>query len=104
MAQSMLMQAHSGAQANQAVFSSLKTRRYFLGMNLSHGGHLTHGSPVNISGMYYKAEAYGVDERGFINYEEVARKAHECKPKLIIAGASAYPRIIDFAKFKKIGR
>ncbi len=97
------VQAHSGAQANQAVFLAvLKPGDTFLGMNLSHGGHLTHGSPVNISGMYYKAEAYGVDERGFINYEEVARKAHECKPKLIIAGASAYPRIIDFAKFKKI--
>ncbi len=97
------VQAHSGAQANQAVFlAMLKPGDTFLGMNLSHGGHLTHGSPVNISGMYYKAESYGVNDQGFIDYEEVARKAHETKPKLIIAGASAYPRIIDFAKFKKI--
>ncbi|MGY3803679.1 serine hydroxymethyltransferase [Pigmentibacter ruber] len=97
------VQPHSGAQANQAVFLAvLKPGDTFLGMNLSHGGHLTHGSPVNISGMYYKAEAYGVDENGYINYEDVAKKAHECKPKLIIAGASAYPRAIDFAKFKKI--
>lgn len=71
-------------------------------MNLSHGGHLTHGSPVNISGLYYKAESYGVDDNGFINYDEVAQKARECQPKMIIAGASAYARSIDFAKFRKI--
>lgn len=97
------VQPHSGAQANQAVFlAMLKPGDTFLGMNLSHGGHLTHGSPVNLSGMYYKAESYGVDENGFINYEEVAKKARECKPKLILAGASAYARIIDFARFKAI--
>lgn len=97
------VQPHSGAQANQAVFLAfLKPGDTFLGMSLSHGGHLTHGSPVNISGLYYKAESYGVDDNGFINYEELAKKAHECKPKLILAGASAYPRTIDFAKFRQI--
>ncbi len=97
------VQPHSGAQANQAVFLAfLKPGETFLGMSLPHGGHLTHGSPVNISGLYYKAESYGVDDNGFINYEEVVKKAHECKPKLIIAGASAYARSIDFAKFRKI--
>ncbi|APJ02989.1 serine hydroxymethyltransferase [Silvanigrella aquatica] len=97
------VQPHSGAQANQAVFLAfLQPGDTFLGMSLSHGGHLTHGSPVNISGMYYKAESYGVDSNGFIDYAEVAKKAQECKPKLIIAGASAYARSIDFAKFRKI--
>ena len=97
------VQPHSGAQANQAVFLAfLKPGETFLGMSLPHGGHLTHGSPVNITGLYYKAESYGVDDNGFINYEELAKKAHECKPKLIIAGASAYARSIDFSKFRKI--
>lgn len=97
------VQPHSGAQANQAVFlSCLKPGDTILGMSLSHGGHLTHGSPVNLSGIYYKAESYGVDENGFINYDAVEKKALECQPKLIIAGASAYPRLLDFAQFKKI--
>jgi glycine hydroxymethyltransferase len=97
------VQPHSGAQANQAVFlSCLKPGDTILGMSLSQGGHLTHGSPVNLSGIYYKAESYGVDENGFINYDAVEKKALECQPKLIIAGASAYPRLLDFAQFKKI--
>lgn len=97
------VQPHSGAQANQAVFLAfLKPGETFLGMSLPHGGHLTHGSPVNISGLYYKAESYGVDANGFIDYEELAKKARECKPKIIIAGASAYPRVIDFAKFRQV--
>jgi glycine hydroxymethyltransferase len=97
------VQPHSGAQANQAVFlSCLNPGDTILGMSLSHGGHLTHGSPVNLSGIYYKAESYGVDENGFINYDAVEKKALECQPKLIIAGASAYPRLLDFAQFRKI--
>jgi glycine hydroxymethyltransferase len=97
------VQPHSGAQANHAVFfSALKCGETFLGMDLSHGGHLTHGSSVNFSGIYYKAESYGVNPEGFIDYNEVAKKAEQCKPKLIIAGASAYPRAIDFAKFRQI--
>lgn len=97
------VQPHSGAQANQAVFlAALNLGDTFLGMNLSHGGHLTHGSPVNISGLFYKAESYGVNTEGVIDYNEVAQKAQQCKPKMIIAGASAYPRTIDFAKFKSI--
>jgi glycine hydroxymethyltransferase len=98
------VQPHSGAQANMAVyFSVLKPGDTVLGMNLSHGGHLTHGSPVNFSGTLYKFVAYGVDEHTHrINYEEVRRLALEHKPKLIVAGASAYPRIIDFAKFREI--
>ncbi|KAB8027429.1 serine hydroxymethyltransferase [Fluviispira multicolorata] len=97
------VQPHSGAQANQAVFLAfLKPGETFLGMNLSHGGHLTHGSPVNISGLYYKAESYGVNEQGYIDYEELLKKAKECNPKIIVAGASAYSRAIDFAKFREI--
>ncbi len=98
------VQPHSGAQANQAVFlSCLKPGDTILGMNLSHGGHLTHGSPVNMSGMVYKAEFYGVREAdGLLDYDEVRRVALATRPKLIIAGASAYPRIIDFAAFRKI--
>ena len=97
------MQPHSGAQANHAVFfTALKPGDTFLGMSLSHGGHLTHGSHVNFSGIYYKAESYGVDENGFINYEALAKQAQECKPKMIIAGASAYSRTIHFDKFKEI--
>jgi glycine hydroxymethyltransferase len=98
------VQPHSGAQANMAVyFAVLEPGDTVLGMNLSHGGHLTHGSPVNFSGTLYKFVAYGVDEHTHqINYEEVRRLALEHKPKLIVAGASAYPRIIDFAKFREI--
>ncbi|MEY4066671.1 MAG: hypothetical protein RIR26_2879 [Pseudomonadota bacterium] len=98
------VQPHSGAQANQAVFLSvLKPGDTILGMNLSHGGHLTHGSPVNMSGLVYKAEFYGVRESdGRIDYDEVRQKALATQPRLIIAGASAYPRIIDFAAFRSI--
>lgn len=98
------VQPHSGAQANTAVyFAILEPGDTVLGMNLSHGGHLTHGSPVNISGKYYNFVAYGVEEdTGKINYEKVFAKAFECKPKLIVAGASAYPRIIDFEQLKEI--
>src|SRR5699024_2107456 len=85
------VQPHSGAQANMAVFFALlQPGDTFMGMNLDHGGHLTHGSKVNMSGTYYKPVPYGVDEQGFIDYDEVRRIAKECKPKLIIAGASAY--------------
>ncbi|WP_432363692.1 serine hydroxymethyltransferase [Sporosarcina sp. UB5] len=98
------VQAHSGAQANMAVyFTILEPGDTVLGMNLSHGGHLTHGSPVNFSGKLYNFVEYGVskeDER--IDYEDVRQKALEHKPKLIVAGASAYPRAIDFAKFREI--
>lgn len=98
------VQPHSGAQANMAVFlATLEPGDAFLGMNLAHGGHLTHGSAVNISGKYFKPIPYGVkesDER--IDYDEVAKLAKEHKPKLIVVGASAYPRTIDFAKFKEI--
>ncbi|MCM3077526.1 serine hydroxymethyltransferase [Brevibacillus invocatus] len=98
------VQPHSGAQANMAVyFTILKPGDTVLGMNLSHGGHLTHGSPVNFSGTLYNFVEYGVDrEEHRINYEDVRAKALEHKPKLIVAGASAYPRTIDFAKFREI--
>ncbi len=98
------VQAHSGANANLAVyFAFLKPGDKVLGMNLSQGGHLTHGSPVNISGSYYNFIAYGVDkETEVIDYEEVRRIALKEKPKMIVAGASAYPREIDFKKFKEI--
>jgi glycine hydroxymethyltransferase len=98
------VQPHSGAQANTAVyFAMLKPGDTVLGMNLSHGGHLTHGSPVNISGMYYNFVAYGVSkETETIDYDQVLAIAREVKPKMIVAGASAYPRIIDFAKFREI--
>ncbi|MFD1708736.1 serine hydroxymethyltransferase [Siminovitchia sediminis] len=98
------VQPHSGAQANMAVYYSvLKHGDTVLGMNLSHGGHLTHGSPVNFSGVQYNFVEYGVDkETHRINYEDVRQKALEHKPKLIVAGASAYPRIIDFEKFREI--
>ncbi len=98
------VQPHSGAQANLAVyFSLLNYGDTVLGMNLSHGGHLTHGSPVNMSGKYYNFVAYGVDpETEMINYGEVRRLALEHKPKMIVAGASAYPRAIDFAKMREI--
>ena len=97
------VQPHSGAQANMAVFfAMLKPGDKILGMNLDQGGHLTHGSPVNFSGNYFQTSFYGVNEEGFIDYEEVRRIALEEKPKLIIAGASAYARKIDFKKFREI--
>lgn len=97
------VQPHSGAQANMAVFfAMLKPGDTVLGMNLNHGGHLTHGSPANMSGTYFKAVSYGVNDDGVIDYEEVARIARECRPKLLVAGASAYARIIDFKKFREI--
>ncbi|WP_141550888.1 serine hydroxymethyltransferase [Bacillus sp. AFS041924] len=98
------VQPHSGAQANMAVyFTILKQGDTVLGMNLSHGGHLTHGSPVNFSGVQYNFVEYGVDpETQVINYEDVLEKAKAHKPKLIVAGASAYPRAIDFKKFREI--
>lgn len=97
------VQPHSGAQANMAVFFALvKPGETVMGMNLDHGGHLSHGSPANISGTYYNIVPYGVDDSGFIDYDEVARIAKECKPKMIIAGASAYCRKIDFKKFREI--
>jgi glycine hydroxymethyltransferase len=97
------VQPHSGAQANMAVFFALlQPGDTFMGMNLNHGGHLTHGSKVNISGTYFNPVPYGVDERGFIDYDEVRKIAKECKPKLIVAGASAYARKIDFKKFREI--
>lgn len=98
------VQPHSGANANLGVyFAILKPGDKVLGMNLSHGGHLTHGSPVNISGTYYNFIAYGVNkETETIDYDEVRKIALEERPKLIVAGASAYPRIIDFAKFREI--
>ncbi len=96
------VQPHSGAQANLAVqFALLKPGDTILGMNLSQGGHLSHGSPANISGTYFNVIPYGVDENGFIDYDEMKRLAVEHKPKLIIAGASAYCRIIDFKKFRE---
>lgn len=98
------VQPHSGAQANMAVyFAVLEPGDTIMGMNLAHGGHLTHGSPVNISGKYFKIVPYGVDPNtGYIDYDEVRRLAREFKPKLIVAGASAYPRVIDFEKFREI--
>lgn len=98
------VQPHSGAQANTAVyFAMLKPGDTVLGMNLSHGGHLTHGSPVNLSGSYFNFSDYGVDkETETINYDEVLKIAREVKPKMIVAGASAYPRTIDFKKFREI--
>ena len=98
------VQPHSGAQANMAVyFATLQPGDTVLGMNLAHGGHLTHGSPVNFSGTLYQFVPYGVDsETEQINYDEVQRLALEHKPKLIVAGASAYPRVIDFARLREI--
>lgn len=98
------VQAHSGSQANMAAyFSLLKPGDSILGMNLAHGGHLTHGSPVNFSGRLYNVLSYGVDrETGLIDYEEVEKLAREHKPAMIVAGASAYPRIIDFKRFRAI--
>ena len=100
------VQPHSGAQANMAVFFALLTPGdTVLSMSLAHGGHLSHGSPVNLSGKYFNIVPYGVSaESETIDYEEVRRLALECKPKLILAGASAYPRIIDFKKFSEIAK
>lgn len=97
------VQPHSGAQANMAVFFALlKPGDTVLGMNLAHGGHLTHGSPANMSGTYFKAVAYGVNDDGFIDYDKVRETALACRPRLIVAGASAYARTIDFKKFREI--
>ena len=97
------VQPHSGAQANMAVqFAVLKPGDTVMGMNLDHGGHLTHGSPVNFSGTYFHIVPYGVNDEGFIDYDKVMEIAMECKPKMIIAGASAYARAIDFKKFREI--
>ncbi|MFI5256433.1 MAG: serine hydroxymethyltransferase [Gemmatimonadales bacterium] len=99
------VQAHSGAQANAAVFLAfLKPGDTFLGMDLSQGGHLTHGSPVNFSGLLYKAVSYGLDDAGYIDMGAVRRQAREHRPKMIIAGYSAYPRVIDFAAFAEIAK
>ena len=97
------VQPHSGAQANMAVFiAMLKPGDTVMGMNLDHGGHLTHGSPVNFSGMYFNIVPYGVNDEGYIDYDELEKKAMEAKPKLIVAGASAYCRTIDFKRFREI--
>lgn len=98
------VQPHSGAQANYAVYMALcEPGDTVLGMNLDHGGHLTHGSPVNFSGKYFNIVAYGVDEEtGRIDYEALEKTAKECRPKMIVAGASAYPRVIDFQRFRAI--
>ncbi len=97
------VQPHSGAQANMAVFFAvLQPGDTYMGMNLDHGGHLSHGSPVNMSGKYYHCVPYGVNDEGFIDYDKVREIALECKPKMIIAGASAYARTIDFKKFREI--
>lgn len=97
------VQPHSGAQANMAVqFAILKPGDTVMGMNLDHGGHLTHGSPVNFSGSYFHIVPYGVNNEGFIDYDKVREIALDCKPKMIIAGASAYARTIDFKKFREI--
>lgn len=97
------VQPHSGASANMSVYLALlKPGDTILGMKLSDGGHLTHGSKVSISGKYFNAVSYGVNDQGLIDYDEVERIAKECQPKLIVAGASAYPRIIDFKRFREI--
>ena len=97
------VQPHSGAQANMAVFFAImQPGDTYMGMNLAHGGHLTHGSPVNMSGKYFNVVPYGVNDEGYIDYDEVRRIALECKPKLIVAGASAYARAIDFKRFREI--
>ena len=99
------VQPHSGAQANMAVyFALLNPGDTVMGMNLAEGGHLTHGSPVNMSGKYFNFVPYGVNADGFIDYDEFEEKAKECKPKLIVAGASAYPRIIDFERISQVAK
>ena len=97
------VQPHSGAQANMAVqFAVLQPGDTIMGMNLDQGGHLTHGSPVNMSGKYFNVVPYGVDDQGFLDYDQMRKLALECKPKMIIAGASAYARTIDFKKFREV--
>lgn len=97
------VQPHSGAQANMAVFFAvMEPGDTFMGMNLDHGGHLSHGSPVNMSGKYFKCVPYGVNDEGFLDYDNVRKIALECRPKMIVAGASAYARTIDFKKFREI--
>lgn len=97
------VQPHSGAQANMAVFFAiLQPGDTYMGMNLDHGGHLTHGSPVNMSGKYFHVVPYGVNDEGVIDYDKVLEIAKECKPKMIVAGASAYARTIDFKRFREI--
>ena len=97
------VQPHSGAQANMAVFlAMLKPGDTVLSMSLDHGGHLSHGSPVNFSGLYFNIVSYGVNDEGYLDYDQVERLAVEHKPKLILAGASAYAREIDFKKFREI--
>lgn len=99
------VQPHSGAQANMAAYAAiLEPGDVVMGMNLAHGGHLSHGSPVNMSGKLYHFEPYGVNDDGFIDYDEFERKAQQIRPKLIVAGASAYPRIIDFERIGKIAK
>lgn len=99
------VQPHSGAQANMAAyFALINLGDTVMGMNLAEGGHLTHGSPVNMSGKYFNFVPYGVNENGYIDYDEFERKAKECKPKLIVAGASAYARIIDFKRISEIAK
>ena len=97
------VQPHSGAQANMAVFFAiLQPGDTYMGMNLDHGGHLTHGSPVNMSGKYFNVVPYGVNDEGVIDYDKVLEIAKECRPKMIVAGASAYARTIDFKRFREI--
>lgn len=99
------VQPHSGAQANMAVyFALINPGDTVMGMNLAHGGHLTHGSPVNMSGKYFNFVPYGVNEDGYIDYDAFAEEALKVKPKLIVAGASAYPRIIDFERIGQIAK
>lgn len=99
------VQPHSGAQANIAVyFALLNPGDTVMGMNLAEGGHLTHGSPVNLSGKYFNFVPYGINEKGYIDYDEFEQKALSCKPKMIVAGASAYPRIIDFKRISEIAK
>lgn len=99
------VQAHSGAQANMAVYSAfLQPGDTVMGMNLAHGGHLSHGSPVNMSGKLYNFIPYGVNADGFIDYDELEKTAFKIKPKMIVAGASAYPRVIDFRRIGKIAK
>ncbi|MDR2648050.1 MAG: serine hydroxymethyltransferase, partial [Oscillospiraceae bacterium] len=99
------VQAHSGAQANMAVYSALlQPGDVVMGMNLAHGGHLSHGSPVNMSGKLYKFVPYGVDENGFLDYDALEAIARQIKPKMIVAGASAYARVIDFARIAAVAQ
>src|SRR4051812_39455361 len=99
------VQPHSGAQANYAAMAPfLKPGDTFLGMDLSNGGHLTHGSPVNFSGMLYKAISYGVTDEGLLDYDDMRAKARQHKPKLVLAGYSAYSRVLDFAAFAEIAK